>query len=114
MQFFEVMNFINPFLSYISDILLFRIKVEDEKIRPLGVDMSIESMNTEQFSVGIFYFLIFAIIVFVIISFMFMFKDKGKDKNLKKGEKFLFIWIMFGVVVAIVFGALQMTQGYLF
>ena len=40
--------------------------------------------------------------------------SKGKSSKLKTGEKLLFIWIMFGVVVAIVFGAAQMMHGYLF
>jgi len=84
---------------------------DSEKTRPLGVDMSIESMSTQGFSTGMFYFLIFAIVVFVVIAFMFMFKDK--TQNLKKGEKFLFIWILIGVIVAIVFGAAQMMHGFL-
>lgn len=84
---------------------------EAEKIRPFGVDMSIESMNTQGFSTGMFYFLLFAIFVFVVICFMFMMK--GKSKQLKTGEKFLFGMIMAGVVVAIVFGAAQMLQGFL-
>jgi hypothetical protein len=71
-------------------------------------------MDTEQFSVGVFYFLIVAIIIFVIISFLITFNDKGKSSKLKTGEKLLFIWIMFGVVVAVVFGAAQMMHGYLF
>ena len=89
---------------------LFRI-AESEKIQPLGVDMSIESMSSQSFSTGMFYFLIFAIVVFVVIAFMFMFRDK--TQKLKKGEKFLFIWILIGVVVAIVFGAAQMMHGFL-
>lgn len=91
--------------------------VSEEKIRPLGIDMSIESMSSQQFSVGIFYFLIVAIIVFVGISFLYMFKDNGKKEGgtkLKTGEKWLFAWIMFGVMVAVVFGAAQMMHGYLF
>ena len=73
--------------------------------------MSIESMSTQSFSTGMFYFLIFAIVVFLVIAFMFMFKDK--TEKLKKGEKFLFIWILIGVVVAVVFGAAQMMHGFL-
>ena len=73
---------------------------------------SIESINSQEFSVGIFYFLIASIIVFTIFVFMFMFK--GKTKKLKKGERILFVWILFGVVVAVIFGAAQMLHGYLF
>ncbi len=88
------------------------MQIEEAKQRPFGVDMSIESMSSQQFSVGIFYFLIFAIIMFVGISFLYMFKDKSN--KLKTGEKWLFVWILFGVVVAIGFGAAQMMHGYLF
>ncbi len=73
---------------------------------------SIESVNSQEFSVGIFYFLVASIIVFTIFVFMFMFKDKSS--KLKKGEKFLFIWLLFGVVVAVIFGAAQLLHGYLF
>jgi hypothetical protein len=88
------------------------INIVAEAEKPFGVDMSIESMNSQQFSVGIFYFLIAAIFIFVGITVMFMLK--GKNKTVKTGEKWLFAWILFGVVVAIVFGAAQMLNGYLF
>ena len=88
-----------------------KLAAETEKLQPFGVDMSIESMSTQGFSTGMFYFLIFAIFVFVVIAFMFMLK--GKSKRLKTGEKFLFGMIMAGVVVAIVFGAAQMLHGFL-
>ena len=70
--------------------------------------MSIESMSSQQFSTGIFYFLIVAILIFVGITVMYMFK--GKNKTIKTGEKWLFAWILFGVVVAIIFGAAQMMN----
>ena len=71
-------------------------------------------MDTQQFSIGVFYFLILAIIIFVVISFLITFKKKGNSAKLKTGEKLLFVWIMFGVVVAVVFAAAQMLNGYLF
>jgi len=79
---------------------------------PFGIDTSIEGMKSQEFSVGIFYFLIASIVVFTIFVFMFM--TKGKTTNLKKGEKILFVWILLGVVVAVIFGAAQMLHGYLF
>jgi hypothetical protein len=79
---------------------------------PFGVDTSIEGMKSQEFSVGIFYFLIASIVVFTVFVFMFMFK--GKASNLKQGEKILFIWILLGIVVAVGFGAAQMLHGYLF
>ena len=74
--------------------------------------MTIEGMETKEFSVGIFYFLVICIFVFTVIVFMFMFKDK--KQKLKKGEKWMFAWILFGVVVATVFGAAQLLHGFLF
>jgi hypothetical protein len=112
------MNFLHQPIKALLDHVTLSFLTEGDKIRPLGLDMSIESMDTQQFSVGVFYLLMVAIGVFVVISFLFMFKGKNKTetegKGIKRGEKILFIWIMFGVVVAVVFGAAQMTQGYLF
>lgn len=76
------------------------------------IDMSIEGMNSQEFSVAIFYFLIVAIAIFTVFVFMFMFKDR--TSKLKPGEKWLFAWILFGIVFAIIFGATQMLHGYLF
>ena len=86
--------------------------VADKATDPLGFDSSIESMQSQEFSVGIFYFLVAAIIVFTGFVFMFMFKDRAS--KLKKGEKILFGWLLFGIIVAIIFGAAQMLHGYLF
>jgi hypothetical protein len=83
-----------------------------EKEHQPGMGMTIEGMETQEFSVGIFYFLVICIFVFTAIVFMFMFKDK--TQKLKKGEKWLFAWILFGVVVATVFGAAQLLHGFLF
>jgi hypothetical protein len=108
------MKFISNTIGAWTDQLIFTILAQDNTSDSFKLNRSIDSMDTEQFSVGVFYFLIVAIIVFVVISFLITFKDKGKSSKLKTGEKLLFIWIMFGVVVAIVFGAAQMMHGYLF
>lgn len=78
---------------------------------PFGIDTSIEGLKSQEVSVGIFYFLVASIIVFTIFVFMYMLKSKTK---LKTGEKILFVWILIGVVVAVIFGASQMLHGYLF
>ena len=88
-----------------------RLVVEDVT-RPLGFDMSIDGMQTQGFSVGIFVFLIIGIVVFTLIVFAFLTKSKGA--RLKSGEKYLFAWILFGVVVSIAFGASQLLFGNLF
>ena len=79
---------------------------------PFGFDTSIEGMMSQEFSVGIFYFLVAAIFIFTAFIFLFMFKGKGA--KLKTGEKWLFAWLLFGVVVAVGFGAAQLLHGYLF
>lgn len=95
----------------VSDLLSFTLSVK-EGSGPFGIDTSIEGLKSQEFSVGIFYFLIASIVVFTIFVFMFMFK--GKTSSLKQGEKILFIWILLGIVVAVGFGAAQMLHGYLF
>jgi len=86
--------------------------VEADIQRPFGYDLSIDGMSTHGFSVGIFVFLIIGILVFTLIVFTFMTKSKGAQ--LKSGEKYLFAWILFGVVVSIAFGASQLLFGNLF
>jgi len=115
----------NTFLAAVMDCFaFFGVKINltenyiylasaiDKSTDPLGFDSSIESMQSQEFSVGIFYFLVAAIIVFTGFVFMFMFKDRAS--KLKKGEKILFAWLLIGIFVAIGFGAAQLLQGYLF
>ncbi len=84
----------------------------EEASGPFGIDTSIEGMKSQEFSVGIFYFLIASIVVFTIFVFMFM--TMGKREKLKIGEKIMFVWILLGIVAAVAFGAAQMLHGYLF
>ena len=72
----------------------------------------IEGMDSQQWSVGIFVFLIFCILVFTVIVLKFMTADRMA--KLKRGEKFLFAWILLGVIAAVIIGALQLLQGRLF
>jgi len=79
---------------------------------PLSEYGGIDSLHSQQFSEGIFVFLMLGILLFsgIVIAFM-----SGKNtKALKPGEKWLFVWIFFGILVSIVFGALQLLGGYLF
>lgn len=80
--------------------------------RPFGLDLTIESMSSQGFSVAIFIFLIIGIMIFT--AFVFAYLKLGRNKKLKRGEKFLFAWILFGVVIAIAFGASQLLFGNLF
>lgn len=89
---------------------MFAIGVEGSG--PFGIDTSIEGMKSQRFSVGIFYFLVAAIGVFTVFVFMYMFKDR--TSKLKSGEKWLFAWILLGIIGAVIFGATQLLHGYLF
>ena len=99
-------------MEMLNTIQLLFVVAVSEGSRPFGIDTSIEGMNSQRFSVGIFYFLIVAIGVFTVFIFMFMFK--GRTSKLKPGEKWLFAWILAGVVGAVLFGAAQLLDGYLF
>ena len=77
-----------------------------------GFNTGIEGMDSQQWSVGIFAFLIFCIIVFMVIVLKFMTADRAA--KLKRGEKFMFLWIILGVIAAVIIGALQLLQGRLF
>lgn len=72
----------------------------------------IEGMRSQEWSVGIFIFLVVCILVFTGIVLKFM--TNSKTSGLKTGEKIMFAWILLGIVAALVFGALQLLHGQLF
>jgi len=111
MKFLDV-RYINSLFLFGLLVLPIVVHAAEESTSPFGLDTSIEGMRSQQFSVSIFYFLVTAIFIFLIFIFMFMFKAKAS--KLKTGEKWLFAWLILGVIVAIVFGAAQMLHGYLF
>jgi branched-subunit amino acid permease len=77
------------------------------------LDLSIEGMRSQEFSEGVFVFLLLGIVVFsgIVIALMF---SRNRPKDVRLGERIMFAAIILGVVVAIIFGALQMLGGYLF
>lgn len=77
------------------------------------LDLSIEGMRSQQFSEGVFVFLLLGVVVFsgIIIALMF---GKNRPKQVRLGERVMFGAIILGVVVAVLFGAMQMLGGYLF
>lgn len=74
---------------------------------------TIEGMRGQEFSVGIFIFMLIGVLVFAAIILRFVWMAR-KDSGLKTGEKILFIWIIIGTIVAVIFGGLQLLQGRLF
>jgi uncharacterized membrane protein YidH (DUF202 family) len=77
------------------------------------LDLSIEGMRSQQFSEGVFVFLLIGIVVFIGIVIAFMF-SKNRSEQMKLGERLMFTAIILGVAVAVIFGAIQMLGGYLF
>jgi len=86
--------------------------VSDPGLSP-KLDMSIEGMRSQEFSVGVFFFLLIGIALFAGILYIVVF-GKAAPKQTKLGEKIMFTAIFLGIVVAVIFGALQMVAGYLF
>jgi len=77
------------------------------------LDLSIEGMRSQQFSEAVFAFLLVGIFVFSVIVVIFWF-SKNRPGEAKFGEKMMFGAIVMGIVVAVIFGALQMVGGILF
>jgi hypothetical protein len=77
------------------------------------LDLSIEGMRSQQFSEAVFAFLLVGILVFSVMVVIFWF-SKNRPEQVRLGEKLMFLGIVMGVAVAVVFGALQMLGGILF
>lgn len=77
------------------------------------LDLSIEGMRSQQFSVGVFFFMLLGILVFSGIVYAVVF-GKYAPKTMRTGEKVMFGAIILGIIGAVIFGALQMLSGYLF
>jgi len=80
----------------------------------------VEGIYSQQFSVGIFAFLIVCILFFTFIVIKFMGSGASSDataktkSGLKAGEKLMFFFIFVGIAAAVVMAAMQLLQGYLF
>jgi hypothetical protein len=74
---------------------------------------TIEGMRGQEYSIGIFIFMLIGVLVFaaIILRFVWM---ASKESGLKTGEKIMFLWIIIGTIVAVIFGGLQLLQGRLF
>lgn len=77
------------------------------------LDLSIEGMRSQQFSEWIFVFLLIGILVFsgIVVALL---KTKIQTKDVRPGEKMMFAAIIGGLIIAVLFGAVQMLGGYLF
>lgn len=97
--------------SNLNDLISVKSIVDDQ--------WGVEGLYSQQFSVGIFFFLLVCIIMFAVVVFKFMSTgsssdEKGSSKsNLKTGEKVMFAWIILGIIGAVIMAAVQLLQGYL-
>lgn len=103
--FFEQINTIS---GYITQTIA--VAANDSNI-VMGIDMSIEGLRSQKYSVGIFVFLVVSLIFFSGIIYMYI-PRKGKP-GLKTGEKVMFGCIIAGVFIAIAVGWIQLIEGYL-
>ncbi len=78
-----------------------------------GLDLSIEGMRSQQFSVGVFFFLVIGVLVFSGIIYVVAF-GRFAPKTMKRGEKVMFAAIIVGTILAVVFGGMQLLTGDLF
>ncbi len=80
----------------------------------------IEGLYSQQFSVGIFFFLMICIVFFTIVVIKFMVSGSKTTASgptgsrLKTGEKFMFLAIFLGIIAAVIMAVMQLLQGYLF
>ncbi len=80
----------------------------------------VEGLYSQQFSVGIFFFLMMCIVFFTIIVIKFMSTgaktsaNEPAAKGLKTGEKVMFLAIFLGIIAAVIMAVMQLLQGYLF
>jgi hypothetical protein len=77
------------------------------------LDLSIEGMRSQQFSTGVFFFMLLGVLVFSGIVIMVMFGNHA-PKKMRTGEKVMFGMIITGIIVAVIFGGLQMLGGNLY
>lgn len=83
---------------------------ESTNSMPFGFDLSIESLRSRKFSIGIFVFLIISLVIFSVIIYIYL--PKGESR-LKTGEKIMFGAIIMGMVIAVIMGYIQLIEGYL-
>jgi len=97
-------------IQLISSLLIFSLEL---LFSSLGVadGFGIESMRSQSYSVGIFVFMMVSMVVFVgVIALFYKHTDMS---SVKTGEKVLMAMIVLGVIVAAIFAAVQLLDGYL-
>jgi len=97
-------------IQLISSLLIVSLELLFSSLG-LADGFGIESMRSQSYSVGIFIFMMVSMVVFVGVIVLFY---KHTDmSSVKTGEKVLMAIIVLGVVVAAIFAAVQLLDGYL-
>jgi len=104
-------SFLGKLWLFINEAMFAVQEVTDNRL--LGIDMSIEGLRSQSFSVGIFVFLVVSLIFFSIIIYFYMPRGKNNKDKLKTGEKVMFGAIISGIFIAIGMGWLQLIEGFL-
>jgi len=79
---------------------------------PQKFDLGVESMRSHSYSVGIFIFMMVAMALFLGIVIGYWRHESSKQMRL--GEKLMFMAIVLGVFGSAVFAAMQLLDGFLF
>ena len=77
------------------------------------INMGIEGMRSQQFSIGVFFFMLLGVCVFAGIIYSVAF-GKFAPKTMKPGEKIMFGAVIIGMLLAVIFGGMQLLGGDLF
>lgn len=97
-------------MKYLESGILFSVQSGPSKP---ALDLSIEGMRSQQFSVGVFFFMLLGVGVFAGIIYVVAF-GRAAPRSMKRGEKVMFGAIILGTVLAVLFGGMQLLNGDLF
>lgn len=78
-----------------------------------NLESGIERMDGQNFSLGIFIFMVIGVVIFSGLTFLVIFGKKSKKVD-RLGERLMFAGLILGVVMAVIIGASQMLIGYTF
>jgi hypothetical protein len=78
-----------------------------------SLESAIERSDSQQFSLGIFVFMVIGVLVFSAITFLVIYGKKA-PKTTRLGEKLMFAGLIMGVISAVIIGASQLLVGYTF
>ncbi len=101
-------HLLNAWVDYPAKML---VKVQENVATPFGMDLSIEGLSSQRYSVFIFAFLIMQLMLFSFMIYVYLKKTKA---TIKTGEKVMFGAIMMGIVIGVIIGWTQLIEGYLF